>query len=89
MKTQIKKWKFDTKYIKASEYIAMIQIKRARERENPPRQTQFVLRGRVVDPRDITRFEKRAAKRGAPIPDDGEYDEGQLSCSEFRGHLRR
>ena len=61
----------------------MIQIKRARERENPPRQTQFVLRGRVVDPRDITRFEKRAAKRGKPIPDDGEYDEGQLSRCRY------
>jgi hypothetical protein len=75
-KTQLKKWSLDTKYIKASEYITMIKIKREREREDPPRQTQFVLRGRAVDPRDITRFEKRAIKKGNPIPDDNEYDQG-------------
>jgi hypothetical protein len=77
-KTQLKKWSLDTKYIKASEYITMIKIKREREREDPPRQTQFVLRGRVVDPRDITRFEKRAIKKGNPIPDDNEYDQEAL-----------
>ncbi|KAK4207616.1 hypothetical protein QBC37DRAFT_354965 [Rhypophila decipiens] len=63
-KTQLKKWNLDTKYTKASEYIAMIKIQRQREAENPPKQTRFALRGRPVDPKDITRFEKRALKKG-------------------------
>jgi len=76
-KTQLKKWNLDTKYIKASEYIAMIKTKRERERENPPKETRFILRGRVVDPKDITRFEKRAQKKGTPLPKDDEYDQGR------------
>ncbi|KAK0636507.1 Clr5 domain-containing protein [Bombardia bombarda] len=63
-KTQLKKWNLDTKYTKASEYMAMIKLKRMRESENPPKQTRFTLRGRPVDPKDITRFEKRALKKG-------------------------
>ncbi|KAK3502969.1 Clr5 domain-containing protein [Neurospora crassa] len=63
-KTQIKKWNLDTKYTKASEYMAMIKTKRRRENENPPKQTRFILRGRPVDPKDINRFEKRASKKG-------------------------
>lgn len=44
----------------------MFMIKTTRERaaENPPKETRFILRGRVVDPKDITRFEKRAVKKG-------------------------
>jgi hypothetical protein len=63
-KTQIKKWSLDTKYIKSSEYLAMIKLKRRREREYPPKGTRFSLRGRIIDPRDIVRFEKRAMKKG-------------------------
>ncbi|KAL2255609.1 hypothetical protein VTK26DRAFT_3020 [Humicola hyalothermophila] len=63
-KTQLKKWNLDTKYIKASEYMFMIKTIRERQAENPPKETRFVLRGRVVDPKDITRFEKRAQKKG-------------------------
>ncbi|KAJ4300168.1 hypothetical protein N0V88_002837 [Collariella sp. IMI 366227] len=63
-KTQLKKWSLDTKYIKASEYMFMIKTMREREAENPPKETRFVLRGRVVDPKDIARFEKRAQKKG-------------------------
>jgi len=61
-KTQLKKWNLDTKYTRSGEYTAMIAIQRRREREN--KQTRFSLRGRPVDPRDITRFEKRAQKKG-------------------------
>ncbi|KAK4161001.1 Clr5 domain-containing protein [Cladorrhinum sp. PSN259] len=63
-KTQLKKWNLDTKYIKASEYLFMIKTMREREAMNPPKQTRFILRGRVVDPKDIARFEKRHAKKG-------------------------
>ncbi|KAJ9161887.1 hypothetical protein NKR19_g1793 [Coniochaeta hoffmannii] len=69
-KTQIKKWAFDTKYVKSSEYLAMIKLKRRRERGHPPKDTQFSLRGRIIDPRDIVRFEKRAIKKGL-ITEDG------------------
>jgi hypothetical protein len=74
-KTQLKKWNLDTKYIKASEYMAMIKTKRERERENPPKQTRFILRGRVVDPKDITRFEKRAHKKGKLNAQEEDYDQ--------------
>ncbi|KAK3379243.1 Clr5 domain-containing protein [Lasiosphaeria ovina] len=74
-KTQLKKWNLDTKYIKASEYMAMIKTKRLREAENPPKQTRFILRGRTVDPKDITRFEKRALKKGMIKPEDQMYEQ--------------
>lgn len=75
-KTQLKKWNLDTKYIKASEYMFMIKTMRERQAENPPKETRFMLRGRVVDPKDIARFEKRAQKKGTmrdgdPIECDG------------------
>ncbi|KAK4035131.1 hypothetical protein C8A01DRAFT_38405 [Parachaetomium inaequale] len=63
-KTQLKKWNLDIKYIKASEYMFMIKTMRERQTANPPKETQFILRGRVVDPKDIARFEKRAQKKG-------------------------
>ncbi|KAK4187122.1 hypothetical protein QBC35DRAFT_474863 [Podospora australis] len=69
-KTQLKKWNLDTKYIKAWEYMAMIQIMREREAQNPPKQTRFILRGRAVDPKDIARFEKRAQKKGVSMDDE-------------------
>lgn len=69
-KTQIKKWNLDTKYIKASEYMFMIKTMREREATHPGRETRFVLRGRVVDPKDIARFEKRAQKKGLMKPED-------------------
>ena len=75
-KTQLKKWNLDIKYIKASEYMFMIKTMRERQAANPPKETQFILRGRVVDPKDIARFEKRAQKKGTmregdPIECDG------------------
>ncbi|KAL1877859.1 hypothetical protein VTK73DRAFT_8386 [Phialemonium thermophilum] len=48
-KTQIKKWNLDTKYTKGSEYLAMIKTKRRREREDPPKDTRFILRESVED----------------------------------------
>ncbi|KAK4126635.1 hypothetical protein N657DRAFT_568007 [Parathielavia appendiculata] len=76
-KTQLKRWNLDTKYIKGSEYMFMIKTMRERQSENPPKETRFILRGRVVDPKDIARFEKRAQKKGIikegnPIECDGE-----------------
>jgi hypothetical protein len=87
-KTQLKKWSLDTKYIKASEYLFMIKTMRERAAQNPPKETQFVLRGRVVDPKDIARFEKRAQKRGSlkkgdPIECDGKAL--VFSCTCFYG----
>ncbi|KAK1755887.1 Clr5 domain-containing protein [Echria macrotheca] len=74
-KTQLKKWNLDTKYIKASEYLAMIKIKREREAEDPPKDSIFILRERVVDPKDITRFEKRAMKKGKlQLEEDEEFE---------------
>jgi hypothetical protein len=63
-KTQIKKWNLDTKYIKGSEYMFMIKTLRERQAAHPGKETRFILRGRVVDPKDISRFEKRAQKKG-------------------------
>ena len=79
-KTQIKKWNLDTKYIKGSEYLAMIKTKRRREREDPPKDTLFTLRGRIVDPKDITRFEKRAIKKGQITADESLSDQGKCSA---------
>jgi len=79
-KTQLKKWNFDTKYVKASEYMAMIKLKRERERGNPPKDTRFILRGRPVDPKDITRFEKRQIKKGKLHIEDDE-DQGWISLT--------
>lgn len=81
-KTQLKKWNLDTKYIKASEYLAMVKIKREREAANPPKQTQFILRGRLVENKDITRFEKRASKKGT-LQLDEDLDDGTPSASQF------
>ncbi|KAH8894248.1 hypothetical protein GQ53DRAFT_744989 [Thozetella sp. PMI_491] len=77
-KTQIKKWNLDTKYIKGSEYLAMIKTKRRREREDPPKDTLFTLRGRIVDPKDIVRFEKRAIKKGSITADDSLEDQASV-----------
>ena len=76
-KTQFKKWNLDTKYVKASEYLAMVRIRREREAGNPPKETQFILRGRVVENKDITRFEKRASKKGT-LQLDEDLDDGTL-----------
>jgi len=75
----LKKWNLDTKYIKGSEYMFMIKTMRERQAESPPKETRFILRGRVVDPKDIARFEKRAQKKGTlregePIVCDGQSD---------------
>ncbi len=87
-KTQLKKWNLDTKYIKASEYMAMIRTRRQRESENPPKQTRFMLRGRPVDPKDITRFEKRALKKGMMKEEDLMYDDqGKASALPCPGLL--
>ncbi|GAB1319134.1 Clr5 domain-containing protein [Madurella fahalii] len=82
-KTQIKKWNLDTKYIKASEYMFMIKTMREREATNPGKETRFILRGRVVDPKDIARFEKRAQKKG--LIKDGDPVEIQGSTSRTTG----
>ncbi|VBB84155.1 Putative protein of unknown function [Podospora comata] len=79
-KTQLKKWNLDTKYIKASEYMAMLQIMREREAQDPSKQTRFILRGRPVDPKDIARFEKRHQKKGT-------LKEGELAELQGRQNL--
>jgi hypothetical protein len=86
-KTHIKQWGLDTKYIKSSEYLAMIKLQRDRANEKPPRESYFTLRGRPVDPKDITRFEKRAAKKGNPIPKKIEVDPGQQCTAMLRTKL--
>jgi len=53
----------------------MVRIKREREAANPSKQTQFVLRGRLVENKDITRFEKRASKKGT-LQLDEDLDDG-------------
>jgi hypothetical protein len=65
----------------------MIKTMRERLAEDPPKETRFVLRGRVVDPKDIARFEKRAQKKGTikegePIDCEGEP---QATTSFFQG----
>lgn len=57
----------------------MIEIKRAREGEYPPKETIFSLRGRIIDPRDILRFEKRAIKKGLISADGTLSGHGQFS----------
>lgn len=56
----------------------MVKIKREREAANPPKQTQFILRGRLVENKDITRFEKRASKKGT-LQLDEDLDDGTPS----------
>ncbi|KAK0745009.1 Clr5 domain-containing protein [Apiosordaria backusii] len=93
-KTQLKKWNLDTKYIKASEYMAMLQIMREREAQDPSKQTRFILRGRPVDPKDIARFEKRHQKKGTLKDGDLSDCQGRQSftCPERsatnRNHYR-
>ncbi|KAK2066921.1 hypothetical protein P8C59_000699 [Phyllachora maydis] len=82
-KTQIKKWNLDTKYTKASEYVAMIKTQKRRERENPGKQTRFTLRGRPIDPRDIARFEKRAMKKGGVNFEEAEEGGGYIEDLEY------
>lgn len=79
-KTQLKKWNLDTKYIKASEYMFMLRTMREREALDPPKETRFILRGRVVDPKDIARFEKRAQKKGANPEGDPVDNQGKFCC---------
>lgn len=86
-KTQIKKWNLDTKYTKASEYVAMIKTQKRRERENPGKQTRFTLRGRPIDPRDIARFEKRAMKKGGVNFEEAEEGGGKAD-GRFLGVLQ-
>ncbi|KAK5662110.1 hypothetical protein OQA88_8015 [Cercophora sp. LCS_1] len=47
----------------------MVDISRERAEESPPKKTRFVLRGRVVDPKDIARFEKRLLTKGKAVYD--------------------
>jgi hypothetical protein len=66
----------------------MIKTMRERQAENPPKETRFILRGRVVDPKDIARFEKRAQKKGTmkegdPIECDGKPYEVNLPMRVF------
>lgn len=86
-KTQLKKWSLDTKYTKSSEYMAMIKTKRRRERENPPKQTQFFLHGKPISDKDITRFEKRAIKKGLISQDSNLSDEGKCFLLLFGPEL--
>src|SRR5690348_5011112 len=85
-KTQLKKWNLDTKYIKASEYMFMIKTMRERAAQNPLKETRFVLRGRVVDPKDIARFEKRAQKKGTMKEGDDIECHGKPFRTRFFSH---
>lgn len=83
-KTQIKKWNLDTKYIKSSEYMFMIKTMRERKAQDPTKETRFILRGRVVDPKDIARFEKRAQRKGQMKEGEAVDAPGQYS---YTAHL--
>jgi len=63
-KIVFKKWGLDNKYIKGTEYSAMVQARRDRSNASPPKDTVFTLRGQTVDPREIDRFERRATRNG-------------------------
>lgn len=68
----------------------MIKTKRRREREDPPKDTVFALRGRPIDPKDIARFEKRAIKRGLITQEDDLSGQGKfnlLSSSTLANQL--
>ncbi|KAL8404630.1 hypothetical protein RB594_009475 [Gaeumannomyces avenae] len=77
-KIKIKEWGLDDKYIKTSEYLGILKVKRRREREDPNRDTMFWLRGKQVDPASITRFETRATKRGLITDSDTLSDRDSL-----------
>lgn len=63
----------------------MVKTMRERAAQNPPKDTRFVLRGRVVDPKDIARFEKRAQKKGAIKKGELIECEGKpTACHSFR-----
>jgi hypothetical protein len=66
----------------------MIKTMRERQAENPPKETRFILRGRVVDPKDIARFEKRAQKKG--LLKDGQpiVCDGMSSCYSSALHAK-
>ncbi|KAL8377098.1 hypothetical protein RB595_007983 [Gaeumannomyces hyphopodioides] len=90
-KIKIKEWGLDDKYIKTSEYLGILKVKRRREREDPNRDTVFWLRGKQVDPASITRFETRATKRGLITANDTLSDRGEpliMPSSPFSSRVR-
>lgn len=65
----------------------MIKTIRERQAENPPKETRFILRGRVVDPKDITRFEKRAQKKGLMKEGDSIEVQGEPDDAPFSADI--
>jgi hypothetical protein len=61
----------------------MIKTRRRREKEDPGKQTRFMLRGRVIDEKDIARFERRAIRKGLIGQYDTLSDQGQLYLHSY------
>jgi hypothetical protein len=68
-KSQLKKWGFK-KRTERDEYRAILKLKRQREDQQPDRASEFSLRGKVVPPAKIARFEAEALKNGLIAEDD-------------------
>ena len=65
------------KNVKSAEYMAMLKRKRQRTREDPSRRTAFRLRGKEVNLREVSRFERRAIKKGSIGRHDSLSDVGK------------
>jgi hypothetical protein len=68
-KTQLKKWGIK-KRIEGHEYKSILKMKRKRELEQPGRASEFSMRGTVVPPAKIARYEAEALKNGLITEDD-------------------
>ncbi|KAE9369981.1 hypothetical protein N431DRAFT_469854 [Stipitochalara longipes BDJ] len=68
-KSQLKKWGIK-KRTEGDEYRAILKLKRKREDEQPYRASEFSLRGKVIPPAKITRYEAEALKKGLITEDD-------------------
>jgi len=83
-KGKIKQWGLDTKYTKTEEYMEILKTKKEIEEKNKGKSKDkgggessstgsFTVRGKTVSDSSITRFERRAKKRGIiPADDDDE-----------------
>jgi len=88
-KGKIKQWGLDTKYTKTEEYMEILKTKKEIEEKNKGKGKSkekdgdgessstgsFTVRGKTVSDSSITRFERRAKKRGI-IPADDTGDAG-------------
>ncbi len=76
-KGKIKQWGLDTKYTKTEEYMEIVKTKQklkdgGSSSSSSQQQAKFTVRGKPVSDSSISRFERRAKKRGILPAEGGE-----------------